>query len=207
MGKTVTPQGYRSVLDIYETQTAICMLKRTFETELCARLNLKRVSAPLFVEPSTGLNDDLNGFERPVKFDIAHTDKEGAVVHSLAKWKRMALYQYKFHPGEGLYTDMNAIRRDEVMDNLHSVYTDQWDWEKIIDRADRNEEYLRRTVQGIVSAICKTSEELKRDFPALTFTPREARHLNRFQALEDEYPDKTTKEREKLITEYRAVFL
>ena len=137
MSKVIVPEGYKSALGMYETQTAIGMLKRIFENKLCSALNLKRVSAPLFVDPDTGLNDDLNGVERPVRFDIKETGKDAVVVHSLAKWKRMALHTYKFSEGEGLYTDMNAIRRDEDMDNLHSIYTDQWDWEKIIRREAR----------------------------------------------------------------------
>ena len=142
MSKTFIPEGYRSVLSIYETQTAIGSLKRTFEDKLSSALNLKRISAPLFVYPETGLNDDLNGFERAVSFDVLETGKYAHVVHSLAKWKRMALHRYGFGEGEGLYTDMNAIRRDEEMDNLHSIYVDQWDWEKVITRADRTREYL-----------------------------------------------------------------
>lgn len=150
MSRTVIPEGYRPKLDLYRTQDAIALIKRTFEDSLSMALNLKRVSAPLFVEASTGLNDDLNGVERPVSFDIKETGTDAQVVHSLAKWKRMALYRYGFKPGEGLYTDMNAIRRDEEMDNLHSVYTDQWDWEKIITRETRTLEYLKNTVKGEV---------------------------------------------------------
>ena len=147
MSKTMIPKGYKTALGLYDTQSAIGQLKRTFEDKLGQALNLKRVSAPLFVEPETGLNDDLNGVERPVSFDIAETGKDAQVVHSLAKWKRMALYQYGFQPGEGIYTDMNAIRRDEEMTNLHSVYVDQWDWEKVIDSSNRNISYLKDTVQ------------------------------------------------------------
>lgn len=150
MSKTVIPHGYKPLLDLYQTQTAIGCLKRNFEQKLCAALNLKRVSAPLFVEPSTGLNDDLNGVERPVSFDLKETGRTAQVVHSLAKWKRMALYKYGFTAGEGLYTDMNAIRRDEEMDNLHSVYVDQWDWEKVITPAERTTAYLQSTVRAIL---------------------------------------------------------
>ena len=131
MSTTVIPEGYRSVLSLYETQAAIGCLKTVFAENLSRALNLRRVSAPLFVDPSTGLNDDLNGVERPVAFDIAATGTTAQVVHSLAKWKRMALYRYGFPADEGLYTDMNAIRRDEELDNLHSVYVDQWDWERV----------------------------------------------------------------------------
>ena len=132
MEKTFIPQGYAPCLNLYDTQKAIGLLKRLFEDNLCGALHLRRVSAPLFVEASTGLNDDLNGVERPVSFDIPAAGRDAQVVHSLAKWKRMALYRYQFSVGEGLYTDMNAIRRDELPDNLHSVYVDQWDWEKVI---------------------------------------------------------------------------
>ena len=153
MSKVIIPSGYKTALGVYDTQTAIGILKRTFEDKLCLALNLKRVSAPLFVDPNTGENDDLNGVERPVGFDIKETGTEAVVVHSLAKWKRIALKQYNFSVGEGLYTDMNAIRRDEEMDNLHSIYTDQWDWEKIITKETRNTEYLKTVVKCIVSAI------------------------------------------------------
>ena len=160
MSKITVPKGYVSTLGLYDTQTAIGLLKRTFEERLCLALNLKRVSAPLFVDPNTGLNDDLSGVERPVQFDLKETGKNAVVVHSLAKWKRMALAVYGFSEGEGLYTDMNAIRRDEEMDNLHSVYTDQWDWEKIITKETRNVDYLKKVVQGIVGAICDTLDYL-----------------------------------------------
>ena len=132
MTKSFIPQGYKPTLSLYETQDAISFIKREFQDSLARALHLKRVSAPLFVQPETGLNDNLNGYERPVGFDIPFTGKDAQVVQSLAKWKRMALYRYDFHPGNGLYTDMNAIRRDEELDNLHSVYVDQWDWEKVI---------------------------------------------------------------------------
>ena len=129
---TVIPQGYAPVLGLYDTQKAIGLIKQIFQTKLCAALHLKRVTAPLFVDPATGLNDDLNGVERPVTFDVPAIGREAVVVHSLAKWKRLALHEYDFHVGNGLVTDMNAIRRDEEMDNLHSIYVDQWDWEKVI---------------------------------------------------------------------------
>ena len=137
------PQGYSSLLSVYETQKAIGLLKRLFADKLSGALRLHRVSAPLFVSAETGLNDDLNGVERPVSFDINGVKETAQVVHSLAKWKRMALKRYDFQPGEGLYTDMNAIRRDEELDALHSAYVDQWDWEKIITREDRNVAYLQ----------------------------------------------------------------
>jgi aspartate--ammonia ligase len=171
-------------------------------------LNLKRVSAPLFVEPETGLNDDLNGVERPVDFDVRETGKSVQIVQSLAKWKRMALGKYGFPVGEGLYTDMNAIRRDEDMDNLHSIYVDQWDWEKVIDRPTRNLETLKDTVRGIVGAICDTQEMLAASFPALTAKLSRDVCFITTQELEDLYPALTPKERERaLLKEHKTVFL
>ena len=208
MSKVFVPEGYKSVLDVYDTQTAIGILKRTFEDKLCLALNLKRVSAPLFVDPNTGENDDLNGVERPVRFDIKETGKDAVVVHSLAKWKRIALKQYKFSVGEGLYTDMNAIRRDEEMDNLHSVYTDQWDWEKVITKETRNENYLKTVVRSIVSAICDTSEVLKCRYPQLQVKLKREVSFVTAQELEDLYPDKTAKERENLyLKEHKTAFI
>ena len=208
MSKVIVPRGYKPALGMYDTQTAIGTLKRTFEEKLCLALNLKRVSAPLFVDPMTGMNDDLNGFERPVSFSIKETGGQAVVVHSLAKWKRMALKDYGFSAGEGLYTDMNAIRRDEDMDNLHSIYTDQWDWEKIITPETRNIEYLKTVVKCIVGAICETLDVLKCRYPQLNV------HLNRevafitAQELEDMYPDKSAKERENLyLKEKKTAFI
>ncbi len=196
MSKVTLPKGYKSKLGMYDTQTAIGLLKRTFEERLCLALNLKRVSAPLFVDPTTGLNDDLSGVERPVRFDLKETGKEAVVVHSLAKWKRMALAAYGFSAGEGLYTDMNAIRRDEEMDNLHSVYTDQWDWEKIITRETRTTDYLKKVVQGIVGAICDTLDFLKCRYPQLDVELCRAVSFITAQELEDLYPTLSGKERE-----------
>ena len=196
MSRTYIPAGYKSALSLYDTQAAIGQLKRIFEDQLSVALNLKRVSAPLFVDPGTGLNDDLNGVERPVSFDIADTSGHGQVVHSLAKWKRMALKTYGFPVGEGLYTDMNAIRRDEVMDNLHSIYVDQWDWEKVIRREDRTMTYLKDTVETIVSAICLTSDAMRARYPQLSFKPCRTVSFVTTQELEDMYPDLTSKERE-----------
>ena len=157
MSSLVIPQGYTAPLPNYELQRAIAFIKESFQSNLANALNLRRVSAPLFVASDSGLNDNLNGVERPVKFDIPGVGKDGEVVHSLAKWKRLALKRYGFHVGKGLYTDMNAIRRDEEdLDNIHSVYVDQWDWEKIISREERNETYLKSTVRSIVSAVCET---------------------------------------------------
>ena len=171
MNHTVIPAGYEPTLSLYETQAAISLIKRTFQDHLAQTLNLKRVSAPLFVDPASGLNDDLNGVERPVTFDIPDVGTDGQVVHSLAKWKRLALKRYEFKLGTGLYTDMNAIRRDEVVDNLHSIYVDQWDWEKHIDPKNRTQLYLKETVRDIVGAICDTSAALRNAFPVLTFKP------------------------------------
>lgn len=208
MSKVIVPKGYKSALGMYETQTAIGMLKRIFENKLCSALNLKRVSAPLFVDPDTGLNDDLNGVERPVRFDIKETGKDAVVVHSLAKWKRMALHTYKFSEGEGLYTDMNAIRRDEDMDNLHSIYTDQWDWEKIIRREDRNIEFLKKTVTSEVEAMCATLDDLKAMYPEITLELSKDVKFVTSQELYDMYPDKTPKERENLfLAENHTAFI
>ncbi len=208
MSKTFIPNGYVSDLSLYDTQTAIGLLKRTFEERLCLALNLKRVSAPLFVDPTTGLNDDLNGVERPVRFDLKETGKDAVVVHSLAKWKRMALAAYGFSAGEGLYTDMNAIRRDEEMDNLHSVYTDQWDWEKIITRETRTVEYLKKVVQGIVGAICDTLDFLKCRYPQIDVELSRTVAFVTSQQLEDTYPDLNAKERENAyLKEHKTAFV
>lgn len=208
MSKTYIPRGYQSTLGLYDTQTAIGLLKRTFEERLCLALNLKRVSAPLFVDPTTGLNDDLSGKERPVRFDLKETGKDAVVVHSLAKWKRMALSSYGFSAGEGLYTDMNAIRRDEELDNLHSVYTDQWDWEKIITRETRNEEYLKKIVQGIVGAICDTLDFLKCRYPQIDVELTRTVSFITSQALEDLYPSLSPEERENAyVKEHKTVFI
>ena len=200
MGQSFIPAGYAPHLSLYETQSAISLIKRVFQDALSRELNLRRVSAPLFVEPSSGLNDDLNGVERPVGFDIPCAHANAQVVHSLAKWKRWALREYNFYEGKGLYTDMNAIRRDEILDNLHSVYVDQWDWEKIIREEDRNLDYLKDAVRRIVTAICMTGDELEWEFPQLRA------HLSRdvsfitSQELEDMYPDLTPSERENEYT-------
>jgi aspartate--ammonia ligase len=208
MSKLIIPDGYRSILPVYETQTAIGAIKRLFEDDLARALNLKRVSAPLFVEPQTGLNDDLNGVERPVEFDIKETGSNAQIVHSLAKWKRMAVYQYGFPVGEGIYTDMNAIRRDEEMDNLHSIYVDQWDWELVIDRASRNEELLKKTVRTIVKAVCDTAEEIKKQYPALSIElSRDVKFITT-QQLEDLYPNLPPKERENaFLREHKTAFI
>ena len=198
MLQTVIPQGYAPCLNLYDTQKAIGLLKRLFEDTLGGALHLRRVSAPLFVEASTGLNDDLNGVERAVSFDIPDAGRDAQVVHSLAKWKRMALYRYQFSVGEGLYTDMNAIRRDEELDNLHSVYVDQWDWEKVIAPRDRTVEYLQQTVRTIVAAMRETQTTLRSVFPQLTPLPllEEEVSFVTTQELEDRWPGLTPKERE-----------
>ena len=208
MSKVIVPKGYSSVLGMYDTQTAIGLLKRTFEERLCLALNLKRVSAPLFVDPTTGLNDDLSGVERPVRFDLKETGKDAVVVHSLAKWKRMALAVYGFSEGEGLYTDMNAIRRDEEMDNLHSVYTDQWDWEKIITRETRTTDYLKKAVQGIVGAICDTLDFLKCRYPQINVDLKRTVTFITSQELEDLYPALSPEEREQaFVKQEKTVFI
>ncbi|MCD7806732.1 MAG: aspartate--ammonia ligase [Lachnospiraceae bacterium] len=209
MAKTWIPQGYTSALGLYDTQKAIGQVKQIFQIKLCAALHLKRVTAPLFVDPATGLNDNLNGVERPVDFDIPSVHQHAEVVHSLAKWKRMALKQYDFYVGNGLVTDMNAIRRDEELDNLHSVYVDQWDWEKVIDESMRNTAYLMDTVNRIVGAVCGTLDELKWQFPELDHIDlkREVTFLTT-QQLEDEYPLLSPKEREnEAARKYKTVFL
>jgi len=196
MLQTVIPAGYRSSLDLYQTQNAIALIKRCFQDDLSIALNLKRVSAPLFVDPQTGLNDNLSGVERPVSFQAPATGVTAEVVHSLAKWKRMALYRYDFHPGKGLYTDMNAIRRDESLDNLHSIYVDQWDWEKVLLPDSRNETTLRETVQAIVTCICHTLDAVRVKFPQIsTELCREVSFVTS-QELEDKWPDCTPEERE-----------
>ena len=204
------PPGYHPALNLYDTQKAIGLIKRLFEDILCGALNLRRVSAPLFVEERTGLNDNLSGVERPVDFSIKDTGTRAQVVHSLAKWKRQALHQYGFEVGEGLYTDMNAIRREEELDNIHSIYVDQWDWEKVITAEQRTPEYLLKVVQDIVDAICQTERTLRAIFPVLAALPAVCPtvHAITTQELEDLYPDLTPKEREDAITKkYKTVFL
>jgi len=196
MSKLFIPEGYRSILSVYETQIAIGSIKRLFEDNLSTALNLVRVSAPLFVDPKTGLNDNLNGVERPVEFNIKETQNNVQIVQSLAKWKRMALHKYGFPAGKGLYTDMNAVRRDEELDNLHSIYVDQWDWEKVIDRPSRNEDTLRKTVSSIVDAMCDTMDKLKKMFPALSVSLSRNVSFVTTQQLEDLYPELSPKKRE-----------
>ena len=208
---TMIPDGYNSLLNMYDTQKAISLLKRLFEDRLAALLNLHRVSAPLFVAENSGLNDNLNGHERPVSFDILRSDTRAEVVQSLAKWKRLALKRYGFFPGKGLYTDMNAVRRDEeTLDNLHSVYVDQWDWEKVILPEDRKLDFLKLTVMDIVRAICDTQDTLEAIYPQLSCLGKLKRLVSfvTAQELEDRYPALTPKEREHVyLREHKTAFI
>lgn len=201
----ILPDSYQSKLSVLETEIAIKLVKDTFERELATALHLTRVSAPLFVHPNSGLNDDLSGVERPVRFDIKNLGDEVDIVHSLAKWKRLALHKYGFGMGGGLYTDMNAIRRDDRLGNLHSVYVDQWDWESMIDEKLRSEEYLRLIVGKIVGAIYRTQEAVCAHFPALDLFLTEDITFISAQQLEDKYPDMTPFERENAITKKHGV--
>ena len=209
--KTYIPEGYESILSVYDTQKAISLLKRLFEDRLGALLNLYRVSAPLFVEADSGLNDNLNGYERPVTFDILRSDATAQVVQSLAKWKRLALKRYCFFPGKGLYTDMDAIRRDEdELDNLHSIYVDQWDWEKVILPENRNLDYLKLTVMDIVKAVCDTQDTMQSIYPQLQRLGKFERKVSfvTAQELEDMYPDYTSKQRENAyLKEHKTAFI
>ena len=208
MSKLFIPSGYKMPLPNYELQRAIAFIKDSFQTNLSNALNLRRVSAPLFVDGGSGLNDDLNGVERPVAFDIPDVGLNGQVVHSLAKWKRLALKRYGFHEGKGLYTDMNAIRRDEEVDNIHSIYVDQWDWEKIISREDRNVNYLKSSVRAIVGAVCETAEALNVACPSLRGKLDREVFFITTQELEDLYPDLTPNEREtEICRQHHTVFL
>ena len=208
MNKVIVPEHYCSMLSMYETQEAIGIIKSTMQKKLCMALHLKRVTAPLFVDPKSGLNDDLNGVERPVSFEIPAANMEAQVVHSLAKWKRMALYRYGFRVGKGILTDMNAIRRDEELDNLHSFYVDQWDWEKVIDACERTEDYLKAVVKRIVGVICNTLDELKYHYPHLDLDLERDVVFVTSQQLYDLYPELTPKERENaFVKEHRTVFI
>ena len=209
MSKVIIPEGYQSALDERETQRAIKKVKDYFQQELAYGLQLRRVTAPLFVIPETGLNDTLNGYERRVEFTIKDMDETRVeVVQSLAKWKRMALGKYGVEPGRGLYTDMNAIRRDEELDNLHSIYVDQWDWEKVITKEQRTEEYLEETVNTIYHAMKNLGDYVNRLYRDIQVEiPNEITFITT-QELEDAYPDKTPKERENIVAEkYGAVFI
>ena len=209
--KFTIPEGYVSYLSIYDTQKAISLLKRLFEDRLCALLNLQRVSAPLFVDEASGLNDNLNGYERPVSFDILRSEHRAEIVQSLAKWKRLALKRYGFYPGRGIVADMDAVRRDEdELDNLHSVYVDQWDWEKIILPEERKIDYLKSTVMDIVTAICDTQDTMQAIYPQLQGMGKLERRVSFItaQELEDLYPDFTPKQRENAyLREHPTAFI
>jgi aspartate--ammonia ligase len=206
MERLIIPEHYESALDLHETQIAIKTVKDFFQNLLAERLNLRRVSAPLFVRPSSGLNDNLNGVERPVRFDILETGRSGEVVHSLAKWKRYALGKYGFSVGEGIYTDMVAIRRDEFTDNIHSIYVDQWDWERIIRRSDRTIETFKAVVNEVYKVLRLTEKYMAICYDYIEeILPRDIFFISSYD-LEKMYPDKTPKEREYLIAkEKRAV--
>jgi aspartate--ammonia ligase len=201
MKNPMIPDDYHSALNLHDTQVGIKTVKDFFQGMLAERLNLLRVSAPLFVDPASGLNDNLNGVERPVSFDILEQNgRMGEVVQSLAKWKRYALKKYGFQVGEGLYTDMSAIRRDEVTDNIHSIYVDQWDWEKIIRKEDRNLETLKTVVRDVYRALRMTERYMSIRYDYIEETlPREIYFITTSE-LEARFPDKTPKEREYIIT-------
>lgn len=205
MGALIIPKDYNSELSLHDTQVGIKQVKDFFQQLLAQRLNLSRVSAPLFVDPLTGLNDNLNGYERPVNFDILEQDhKEAEVVHSLAKWKRYALGKYGFSYGEGIYTDMNAIRRDETTDNIHSIFVDQWDWEKIIREEDRTIDYLKETVRTVYKCLRKTEQYMAIQYDYIDLIlPKDIYFITTSELLEM-YPDKTAKEREYLITKEKG---
>ena len=204
MSKTSIPKNYHDLLGLYDTQRAIGIIKTIFQEKLCAALHLKRVTAPLFVLNGSGLNDDLNGVERPVSFDVPCLDERAEVVHSLAKWKRYALAEYGFRPGQGLVTDMNAIRRDEELDNLHSIYVDQWDWEKVIVKSERNLDTLKKVVRSVYKALRKTETYMSIQYDFIEeILPKDIFFITT-QELEDLYPDKTPKEREYIITKEKG---
>ena len=210
MSTKIIPQVYKPIFEKLEAQRAIKLIKDTFERKLAQQLNLIRVSAPLMVPSNTGINDLLNGYERPVEFDVKETKRNLQIVQSLAKWKRMALKRYGFKPGEGLYTDMNAIRRDEDTDNIHSIYVDQWDWERIITKEERNVEFLKKIVRLIFQTFKLTEDALINAFPEkkLQRTVPDDIFFISSQELEDLYPDKRPKDREHLITKEKgAVFI
>ncbi len=208
LSKLQLPEGYRPALDILQTEIAIKLVKDTFERELAQKLHLTRVSAPLFVRKNSGINDNLNGVERPVSFDISDIGEEVEIVHSLAKWKRLALKRYHFGPNTGLYTDMNAIRRDEELDNLHSVYVDQWDWEKILTPETRTAETLRHTVRRVMRALKETEEALHRANPEIEPFIQERVTFLTAQELLDRYPGLSSKERENAAAkEFGTIFV
>ncbi len=204
----VYPEKYSSALTQRETQKAIKLVKDTFQKNLSAALNLDRITAPLMVTKASGINDDLNGVERKVHFTMKEIDGVAEVVQSLAKWKRTALGKYGYEPGVGIYTDMNAIRRDDDCDNMHSLFVDQWDWEKVITRQDRNTEYLKATVKKIVKALSDTNDEVKKAFPALSCEICPDVFFITTEELLDMYPDLTSKQREnEIVKAHKTVFL
>ena len=204
----VIPQKYETSLGIIETQQAIKDLKDFFENRLGERLKLTRVSSPLFVLPETGTNDNLNGVEKPVSFQVPYLNKDAEIVHSLAKWKRMALKKYGFSVGRGIYTDMNAIRKDEELDNLHSLYVDQWDWELVINKEDRTKETLQKVVKTLYKVFKETEEHVHNIYPEVGCELPEEITFITSQELLDMYPDLTPKEREDaIVREKKAVFL
>ena len=210
MSAKFLPEVYNPLFKGMEAQLAIKLIKDTFEKKLGQKLNLVRVSAPLMVPSDTGVNDMLNGYERPVEFEVKETHRKLQIIQSLAKWKRIALKRYGFEKGKGLYTDMNAIRRDEDTDNIHSIYVDQWDWEKIISKEERNYDYLKKIVEDIFEVFKLTEDVLIKTYPEkkIARTIPDKIYFITSQELEDKYPDKTPKERENLITKEKgAVFI
>ena len=205
MEHLLIPPGYRSALSLHDTQEGIKTVKDFFQGLLAQRLNLLRVTAPLFVDPATGLNDNLNGYERPVAFGIREqNEKTAEVVHSLAKWKRYALAKYNFAVGEGLYTDMNAIRRDEDTDNIHSIFVDQWDWEKVIRREDRNLEFLKDTVRTVYKCLCKTEQYMAIQYDYIDLLLPKDIYFISTREFEAMYPNMTPKQREYAITKEKG---
>ena len=208
MYKLYVKEDYKSALSLRETQQAIALIKETFQKKFAKALGLERISAPLFVTKKSGLNDDLNGVERKVEFDLKECEDVCQIVQSLAKWKRYALYKYGFKVGEGIYTDMNAVRRDDDMDNTHSVYVDQWDWEKIISAKDRNYDFLKDVVKKIVSVIAETHAFVVKNYPVLSGKTEKNVFFISSQELEDRYPSLSPKERENEITKaHKTVFI
>ena len=208
MAELIFPKNYDPKLSLRDTQRAIKLIKDTFQKELARELNLDRVTAPIIVKQGSGINDDLSGVERKVSFTMKEVEGTAEIVQSLAKWKRMALYRYGYGAGEGIYTDMNAIRRDDKADNTHSIFVDQWDWEKVIEASDRTVDYLKETVRGIIRALARTKQKLSENYPVLTGEIGEEVFFITSQELEDMYPDKTDKQREDLITkEHGVVFI
>ena len=208
MDGLILPDGYTSKLSLRETQKAIKVTKDTFQNTFSAALNLDRITAPVIVTKESGINDDLNGVERKVDFDMMNVPGTAEVVQSLAKWKRMALYRYGYGAGEGIYTDMSAIRRDDYCDSIHSIFVDQWDWERVIDKADRNMEFLKSVVRKIVAALADTKAAVNKAFPVLTATINKDVFFITTQELEDMYPTLSPKEREnKIVKEHGTVFL